>query len=89
MAARTHEFDVAEAFTTPLFRDDLDAALFAGDALVTDLLVFAAMAFVVLGRTEDLFAEETSHFRFLAAVVDGLRLRDFAMRPGSNRIGGG
>jgi hypothetical protein len=88
MGAGRNELNVAKALASPLFRDDLDTALFAGDALVTDLLVFAAMAFVVFGRTEDLFAEETSHLRLLGAIVDGLRFGDLAMAPAADGVRG-
>jgi hypothetical protein len=60
---------------------DLDAALIADDALVADALVLAAVALVVLLRAEDLLVEEAVLLRALGAVVDGLGLRDFAVRP--------
>ena len=40
-----------------------DAAPFAGDATIADFLIFAAIAFVVLNRTEDPFAKQAVFFR--------------------------
>ena len=58
-----------------------DAALVADDAAVLHALVLAAEAFPVGDRAEDLRAEETVALRLEGAVVDRLRLRDFAVRP--------
>ena len=60
---------------------DLDAAAVADDAAVADPLVLAAVALPVLDRTEDALAEQTVLLRLERPVVDGLRLRHFAVRP--------
>lgn len=73
--------DVAHALATPLLRNDFDVAAFAGDALIADLLVFSAVALVVLDRAEDLFTEQTGGFRLLGTVVDGFGFEDLAFRP--------
>ena len=57
----------------------LDTAAVADDTAVPDPLVFAAIALVVLGRTEDLFAEETVTLRLVGPVVHRLRLQDLSM----------
>ncbi len=81
VGARGDELDVPESLSTPVLGDDFDAALFAGDALVADLFVFSAVAFVVFGGAEDLLAEEAAHLRFLRTVVDGFGFGDFAFAP--------
>src|SRR5690606_33778805 len=55
--------------------------LLADDALVLHPLVLAAQALIVLNRTEDAGAEQPVPLRLERAVVDGLRLLDFAERP--------
>src|SRR5690606_19921316 len=60
---------------------DLDAALFADDALVLHALVLAAQAFVVLGRAKDTGAEQAVTLGLERPVVDGFRLLDLAERP--------
>src|SRR5262245_13443530 len=78
---RRRELDVAHALAAHLGTRHLDAAPLADDALEADALVFAAVALPVAGRTEDLLAEESVLLRLEGAVVDGLRLLDFAVRP--------
>ena len=78
---RRRELDVAHALATHLRQRDFDAALLADHAAVLQALVLAAQALVVLDRSEDLRAEETVAFRLERAVVDRLRLLDFAVRP--------
>src|SRR5579883_1112870 len=60
---------------------DLYAALIAFDALVANALVFAAVALEVLGRTEDLLAEQAVLLRLQRTVVDRLRLGHLAVGP--------
>ena len=57
------------------------AAFFADNSLVTDPLIFSAVAFPVFGRSENLFAEKSVPFGFLRAVIDRLGLGNFAVRP--------
>src|SRR6185369_1578486 len=73
--------DMAEALAAHDGTGHFHAALVARDPLVADLAVFAAVAFIVLGRAEDALAEEAVFFRALGAVVDRLRLQYFAIRP--------
>ena len=81
VADRGGELDVAHAVAAHLGARDLDAAALADDALEADALVLAAVALPVLGRTEDLLAEESVLLRLERAVVDGLGLLDLAARP--------
>src|SRR4029079_10231035 len=84
---RRGQVDVAEALTAHLALDDLDAALLADDAAVLHALVLAAVALVVLHRSEDLGAEEAVPLRLEGAVVDRLGLLDFTVRPLANLFG--
>ena len=84
MGDRRGQFDVAHAFAPHARKGDLDAALLADDALVLHPLVLAAKALVVLDRTEDAGAEQPVALGLERAVVDGLRLFDFAERPGED-----
>src|SRR5262249_10556451 len=63
---------------------DLDTAPVADHALVFHTAVFTAGAFPVLFRAEDAFAEQAVFFRAVGAVIDRLRLLDFAERPTAN-----
>ena len=89
MADGHGEFDMAHAFAADAGEGDLDAATVADDAAVLDALVLAAGAFPVLDRAEDALAEQAALFRLEGAVVDGLRVFDFALGPGANGIGRG
>ena len=75
------QFDVPHALPAHLGGDDLHAALLTDDAPVLHALVFAAIALVVLHRSEYLGAEEPVPFRLEGPVVDGFRLLDFAEGP--------
>src|SRR5437667_434321 len=87
VADRRRELDVAHALAAHLGPRDLDAALVADDALVAVALVLSAVAFPVPGGTENALAEKSVALRAERAVVDRLRLRDLAMRPGHDRVG--
>ena len=76
---RSGELDVAHAFATHLRTRDFHTTSFADDALEAHTLVLTAVALPVTGRTEDLFAEKTVLLRLECAVVDRLRLLDFAV----------
>ena len=81
------QLDVAHALAADLRAGDLDAAALADDALEADALVLAAVALPVLGRTEDLLAEEAVLLGLQRAVVDRLRLLHLAVATtcGSSR----
>src|SRR5690606_16059314 len=82
------QFDVAHALPPHLGAGDLHAAAVAHDAPIADPLVLAAMALPVLGRPEDLLAEQALPLGLEGAVVDGLRLLDLAAGPGPDLLGG-
>src|SRR4029079_10283673 len=75
------ELDVAHALAAHLAAGHLDAAPLTDDALEADALVLAAVALPVLGRTEDLLAEQPVLLRLQRPVVDGLGLLDLAVGP--------
>ena len=62
----------------------LNMTALAFNAFIADRLEFSASAFPVLGSSENLAAEKTVIFRFLASVVDCLGLGDLAIGPFSN-----
>ena len=75
------QFDMAQPFAAHLAEGDFDAALIADHSAMLHALVFAAQAFPVRNRAEDFGAKQAVALRFEGAVVDGLRLGDFAVRP--------
>ena len=81
---RSGEFDVTHALATNSLPSDLDAASLTRDALEANTLVLSTGALPVLGRTEDLFSEETVFLRLQGAVVDGLGLLHLTARPRPN-----
>ena len=56
-----------------------NAAFVADDSLVADFLIFAAVAFPILDRTENVFGKQAVLFRLLRPVVDRLRLLYFSV----------
>ncbi|OIQ76801.1 hypothetical protein GALL_415130 [mine drainage metagenome] len=82
------QFDVAHAFAPHLGQGHFDAALLADHAAMLETLVLAAQALVVLGGPEDLGAEQAIPLRLEGAVIDGFRLLHFAVRPGTDLLGG-
>src|SRR5690606_31942402 len=80
--------DVAHALAPDLGAGDLHAAALADDALEPHPLVLAAGALEVLGRPEDLLAEEAVLLGLERAVVDGLGLLDLAVGPHADGIRG-
>ena len=87
MRAGRSQLDVSQAFAADFAQRDFDAALIADDAAVLHALVFAAQAFPVGNRAEDLGAEQAVALRLEGAVVDGFRFGHFAVRPGANFLG--
>jgi hypothetical protein len=75
------QVNVAHALAPHRRAGDLNAALVANDALITDVLVLAAVTLPVLGRTENGLAEQTILLRPQAPVVDGFWLEYFTVRP--------
>ena len=53
---------MSHTLTADLAAGDFDSASVAYLAFVADLLILAAVALPVLGRSENLFAEKTAYF---------------------------
>ena len=83
------QLNVAHAVTADLGTGDLDAAALADDALEANPLVLPAVALPVLGRTEDLLAEQAILLGAERPVVDGLGLLDLAIGPTPDGVAGG
>ncbi len=81
MSHRDGEGDVSHPLPADLLLGNFYTAPVADDSLVADPLVFSAVALVVLGRAEDLLAEESVHLRLVCPVVDGLWLGHLTMGP--------
>ena len=86
---RCGQLDVAHAVPSDLGAGDLHPTPLTDDPLEADPLVLAAVALPVLGRAEDLLAEEPVLLRLQGAVVDGLRLLDLAVGPHADAVRGG
>ncbi len=71
---------MTHAFAAHLLLSHLHTTAVADYTLVTDTFVFAAMALVVLHRTEDLLTEKPVALRLVGAVVDCFRLQHLAAR---------
>ncbi len=80
------QLNMAHALAADFGAGDFDAAAVADDALELDLLVAPAVALPVLDRAEDALAEQAVALRLERTVVDGLRLLDFAVRPGADLV---
>ena len=72
MRHRNRKFDVPHAFSSDLGLCNFDAAAVADDAFVLYPFIFTAIAFPVLLRSENPFAEETAFFRLETSVIDRL-----------------
>ena len=78
------KLDMTHALTTYFGTSYFNTASFTDDAFEADTLVLTAVTLPVASWSEDLLAEETVFLRLESAVVDGLWLLYFAMRPGAN-----
>src|SRR5271154_3463888 len=78
---RSGEIDMTHPLAPDFRLDYFDATLLADDAAMTHALVLAAVAFVVLGRPENLGAEQPVTLRLEGPVVDRFGLLDLAVRP--------
>jgi len=80
MGHRHHKFNMSAALTTHLLLCHLNTTTVADNAFVTNTLVFSTGTLVVLGRTEDLFTEETVALGLVCTIVDGFGLGDLTIR---------
>jgi hypothetical protein len=60
---------------------NLHAAAVADFAFIAYFLIFTAVTFPILGGPENPFTEKAIPFGLKSAVVDGLGLFNFAVRP--------
>src|SRR5262245_14832292 len=82
MRDRRGQLDMPHPLATDLRLRHLDAALVADDAAVFHPLELSAETLPVDHGAEDLRAEESVPLGLECAVIDGLRLRHLAVRPG-------
>ena len=83
------ELDVPHPLPSHARMRDLDAAAVADDAAIANALVFSAGTLPILDRTEYAFAEKPVFLGLEGSIVDGFRLRDFAVAPLTYHLGGG
>lgn len=84
MGYRHDQRDMACTFAAHFLLCNFHTATVADDAFITDALIFSAVAFVILRRTENAFAEETITLWLVRTIVDGLRFEDLTLRIGLN-----
>ena len=90
MAHGSGQLNMAHAFPANLGARNLHAALVADLVLVFELdpLIFSAVTFPVLGRSENAFAVQAVPFGFQCTVVDGFGLRNFSVGPREDLLRG-
>ena len=69
MGDRSSKLNGAHAVTTDFCPRDFDAALVADHTFIADAFVLTAVAFPVLGRAKDAFAEKAVPFWFQRSIV--------------------
>ena len=69
--------NVSHTFTTHFLLCNFYPATIADNTFITNTLVFTAMAFIVLDRTENTLAEKTVTFRFVCTIVNRFRFQNF------------
>ncbi len=69
MGYGSRKLDMSHSFPSDFRFGDFYTALFTGDTLVADTLVFTAVTFPILHRSENPFAEKTVLFGFLGSVI--------------------
>src|SRR5208337_5564628 len=84
---RSGEIDMSHPLAADLGLNDFDAALLADHAAMAHALVLAAVALIVLGRPENLGAEQPVALGLEGPVVDGLGLLYLAVRPRPDHLG--
>src|SRR5579884_1698138 len=75
---------MAQALAADFTESDFNSALVANHAAMLHALVFSAQALPVRNGAENFGAEQAIAFGLERAVVDGLRLGNFAVRPGTD-----
>ena len=86
MRYRRCQFNMAHALSADTGLCNLHAAAVADYTLISDFLVFAAMAFPVFVGPENFLTEQTVPLGLQCSVVDGFRLHDLSMGPFADLI---
>jgi len=81
MRNRRRQLNVPHSLPADLGLDDLNTTFFTDDATVLHPFVFAAVAFVILGRTENLGTEQPIPLGFEGSVINGFRFFNLTMGP--------
>src|SRR4029077_17828052 len=81
---RRGQLDMAKPLAPHLAEGNFDAALIADHSAMLHALVLAAQALPIRDRAENLGAKKAIALRLEGAVVDGLRLGNFAVGPGTD-----
>ena len=81
MSNRNSEGDMTHSFSADLLFSYLDLTPVADDSTIADSLVLSAVAFVILGGSENLLAEKTVPLGLIGSVVDRLRLKNLSTGP--------
>ena len=89
MGDRAGQGDMPHPLPAYFGLNHLNTTLFTHDPTVTHPFVLAAVTLVILGRTKNFGAEQAVALGLECAVVDGFRLLDLSVRPGTNHIGRG
>jgi hypothetical protein len=80
MCNGNNQLNMACPFPPDFFLGYFYPATIADDAFVTDTFVFSAMAFIILHRAKDPFAEKSVALWLIGPVIDGFRLQNFSER---------
>ena len=70
-----YQFDMTRALAAYLLLSNLNTASVTNDALIAYSLIFTAMTFIILSRTENTLAEETVTLWLVRTVIDCFRLQ--------------
>ena len=86
MAHGSGKLDMPHSLASNLRVRDFDTAFLAGNAAISRLFIFAAVALPVFRRPENSLAEKAVHFRLEGAIINGLRLFNLAAGPSENGV---
>jgi hypothetical protein len=86
MGAGSGQFHVAQTLPTDFGKGNLHTALVTDHPPVLHAFVFSTKAFPIRDRTEDTSTEKPISLWLEGAVIDRLRLGDFAAGPGANLL---
>ena len=82
MRNRSSQDNMSHALTTHLGASNFNAAAITDLSFVADFLILSAVAFPILRRPKDPFAEQTVAFGLQGTVVNRLRFLYLTIRPG-------